>query len=255
MNLSQFIEWLATNPWLIITSFIITITSLLLAIIFYIKGKKVKLLYYAIRSQNIVRDLISRIDSLDMLYANERIENLTATKIAFWNAGNDTINSNDIASVRPLTINVKEGYKILDAKTLNYNPVNQFSIKLSDDKSQINISFEYLAKNEGAVIQLLHTGKSEQDIEIQGIIKDYSKTPMRINDTHTIDSEYKIILGICFSLPVLVIVIAVADGSFFFIGNIIVAAFLLILFWGLGLLILRDSLPKGLKKFEDKILN
>lgn len=42
MNLSQFIEWLATNPWLIITSFIITIISLPLVIFFISKARKTK---------------------------------------------------------------------------------------------------------------------------------------------------------------------------------------------------------------------
>ncbi|MCZ7363103.1 MAG: hypothetical protein O8C58_07200, partial [Candidatus Methanoperedens sp.] len=112
---------------------------------------------------------------MEMLYAGERIENLTATKIAFWNAGNVTISSNDFASKKPFTIKVKEckilrtepytvsvktGYKILDVKKLYYNPINQVEIKCSKDKSQIKINFEYLAKNEGAIIQLLHTGKS-----------------------------------------------------------------------------------------------
>lgn len=85
MNLSQFIEWLAPNPWLSIAGFIIGITGIVLTIIFYFKSKRVKLLYYSIRSQNIVKDLVSRIDSLEMLYAGERIENLTAAKIVIWN--------------------------------------------------------------------------------------------------------------------------------------------------------------------------
>ena len=164
MNLSQFIEWLATNPKL---NFTIAIIGLFLAIFFYIKSKKVKLPYYAISSQNIVRDLVSRIDSLEMLYAGERIENLTATKIAFWNAGNDTIKREDIPDKAPLTINVKKGYKILNAIILHFiEKSNEFSIHISDDKSHITIDFEYLDKNEGVIIQLLHTGRSEQVLKL-----------------------------------------------------------------------------------------
>lgn len=254
MNLSQFIEWLASNPWLIITGFIITLISLLLAIIFYIKSKKVKLLCYAIRSQNIVRDLVSRIDLLEMLYDGKRIENLTATKIAFWNAGNDIIDKNDIVNNCPLTVNVEKGYKILDVKTFNNDKGNQFSIKLSDDRSHIDISFEYLAKNEGEIIQLLHTGKSEQDIKIDGRMKYSSKPPMLTNATNTINSPLKIILGVCFGLPIYLIVEIVSNGIIRpTIYDIMGMAFLFILFWGSGFAILsRHFLPNGFKKFEEE---
>jgi hypothetical protein len=68
-----------------------------------------------------------------MLYAGERIENLTAIKIAFWNAGNDTIKGQDIK--KPLTVNVENGYKILKADQFHIiDNENKFSINLSDDK-------------------------------------------------------------------------------------------------------------------------
>ncbi len=37
------------------------------------------------------------------------------------------------------------------------------------------MNFGYLDKNEGAVFQLLHTGKSGQDIEIHGRIKSFGE--------------------------------------------------------------------------------
>ncbi len=254
MNLSQFIEWLATNPKL---NFTIAIIGLFLAIFFYIKGKKVKLPYYAIRSHNIVRDLVSRIDSLEMLYAGERIENLTATKIAFWNAGNDTIKREDIPDKAPLTVTVKKGYKILEAKILHFiEEANQFSIPISEDKSHISIYFEYLDKNQGVIIQLLHTGKSKQDIEINGKIKGFG-IPKRKNATIVFNSGHLIFFVFCFGIPVYIIGMGVANGGIFeaTIGEIIVIAFFFILFWGFGFLILSQILPKGFKKFEEEILS
>ena len=252
MNLSQFIERFASNPWLIITGFIITFLGLLVTIIFYYKTKKK--LYYAIRNQNIITDLISKIEFLDMLYDGKRIENLSATKIVFWNGGNETIYRDDIASKSPLTVKVKTGCKILDAKTLIYNPVNQFSIQLSDDKSLINISFEYLAKNEGAVIQLLHTGKSEKDIEILGIMKYSGKPPKQIYTIQTINSGSLIFVGIRLILPVILIVIVSVEGNIFETGNIILSAAMLITSWLWGFQALSRFLPRGLKQFEEVIL-
>jgi len=250
MNLSQFIEWLATNPWLIITSFIITIISLPLVIFFYFKSKKDKKLYYAILSHNIVRDLVSRIDSLEMLYAGERIENITVTKIAFWNAGNDTIKGQDIK--KPLTVTVENGYKILKADQFYIiNKENKFSINLSDDKSHIIVDFDYLDKNQGEIIQLYHNGKSENDIKIDGYIMG-SGAPIHKNAIKVLDSISLIHLGLWLGLPVFFIVITVADGSIF--ENIKAIAFFLIMSLVMVYLILKDRLPKRFEKFQDEIL-
>jgi hypothetical protein len=259
MNLSQFIDGLAMNPWLIIIGFIITIISLLLAVIFYVRGKKVKLPYYAFNSHNIVRDLVSRIDHLDILYHGEPIENLTATKMAFWNAGNDTINCKDIARADPLTVVAKEGYKILDAKIVNViNTANQFSITPpADERSHININFDYLDHNEGAIIQLLHTGKSGKDIEIHGTIKGFGK-PLLKSATTARDSISLIRIGFFFfAFPVFITVLSAANGRFY--EEIKFIIFIFILYGGSAGLILylisKQSLPKGFKKFEEEILS
>ncbi|MGB8217597.1 MAG: hypothetical protein WCE94_09895 [Candidatus Methanoperedens sp.] len=258
MNLSQFIDGLATNPWLIIIGFIITIISLLLAVIFYIKGKKVKLPYYAVNSHNIVRDLVSRIDDLDILYHGEPIENLTATKIAFWNAGNDTINGQDIARADPLTVIANEGYKILDAKIVSViNTANQFSITSPAGERSININFDYLDQNEGAIIQLLHTGKSGKDIEIHGRIKGFGKPKLK-SATASRDSNSFIHVGlIFFAFPVFITVLSAANGRFY--EEIKFIIFIFMLYGGIGglisYLILKRSLPKGFKIFEEEIVN
>jgi hypothetical protein len=134
-SISQLAEWFGMNPWLSLLSFILAVLGVALAIIFYFKGRKVKLPCYAVRSTNIVRNLVSKIESLEMLYSGEPIENLTVTKFAFWNAGRDTIDRRDIASADPLTFHVKRGYKILDAKILSEKKKsNKFSITTSPDR-------------------------------------------------------------------------------------------------------------------------
>lgn len=97
-SLSQWVDFLVTNPLLGLASFILAIIGLVLAVIFYLKSKKIKSPYYAIRSINLIEDLISKIESLEMLFRGKPIKNLTVTKLAFWNAGNDTINYQDSIS-------------------------------------------------------------------------------------------------------------------------------------------------------------
>ncbi|MCK4736873.1 MAG: hypothetical protein KAT65_30755 [Methanophagales archaeon] len=251
-SFSQFAEWLSVNPWLSVASVIIALSSVILTIIFS-KSKKIKLPYYAVRSVNLVRDMVSSIESLEMLYSGEHIENLTATKIALWNAGHDTINSQDIASAAPLTVHIKGG-KILDAKVDQKNPANKFSVDIADDKSYATIQFDYIDKNEGVVIRLFHTGKSSEDIEINGKIKGVGK-PIPILVPPPPLFELAIM---CFIVPIILI----ASLIFLLSGItvkpkivlilIIVGAIILITFWGQGFYHLKRRRPQGFEVFEEK---
>ena len=254
-SFSQFAEWLSVNPWLLsVASIIIALLGVTLTIIFFIKSKKIKLPYYAVRSVNLVRDMVSSIESLEMLYSGEHIENLTATKIALWNAGHDTINSQDIASAAPLTVHIKGG-KILDAKVdQTKNPANNFSVDIADDKSSATIQFDYIDKNEGVVIRLFHTGRSSEDIEIRGKIKGVGK-PIPILVPPPPLFELAIM---CFIVPIILIasLILLLSGipvkPKIVLILIIASAIFLITFWGQGFYHLKRRRPQGFEVFEEE---
>lgn len=179
-ELSHYAEWLAKNPWLTISSVLVGIVGLILAIGFYLKSRKMKIPCYASRSINVVRDLISKFETLEIRYSGATIENLTITKLAFWNAGQETINNSDIASADPLLVRAKEEYKILDAKVIYArNAPNQFSIALEESQKLLSLSFDYLDREEGAVIQIIHTGTENDHIEVSGTIKGAGKLHRR----------------------------------------------------------------------------
>lgn len=173
--LSSLSELLVANPWLSVLSVIIAVFGVVVMIALYFRSKRVRLPCYAIRSINLVSDLVGTVEPLEMLYSGQPIENLTATRIAFWNAGRETIRREDIASAAPLTVRVKDGCEILDHKILyEKNTANRFSVTKEDDRSHITLDFEYVDKDEGAVVQILHTGKSAEDLEFRGRIKGVS---------------------------------------------------------------------------------
>ncbi|MDD5447112.1 MAG: hypothetical protein PHY36_04435 [Methanocellales archaeon] len=270
----EFVQWLEANYWSIIVSAIISIPSLVVAIILYIKSKKVKLPHYSIRSTNIVRDLVSRLQHLQMLYSGQEIENLTATKIAFWNKGRDTINSQDIASADPLIISIKDGYKILDAKIIyTKNTANQFSVIPSDDRSYVKMHFDYLDKDDGAIIQILHTGKSSKDIEFCGKIKGSDKLtrvmpveslPRYSESVGSYLSKSKrnlAFLAIILGTPLVMIFVSIpffiiAAVSILFKIAVLIVVIILLIFWlmaGFMLLfnLLKRRIPKGFEVFEE----
>jgi hypothetical protein len=154
----------------------IGILGFLLALFSYLKGKKEKSPCYSTYSRNIIREYISSIENLEIKYSGQKIENLTISKIAFWNAGKEIINWDDIVESAPLSIHSKNGYEILGKKIIASNEsTNKFSLVDMVDKAVINIKFDYIWKNNGFVALVYHTGKSNADIEICGKLKSVDK--------------------------------------------------------------------------------
>ena len=256
-DVSQSIELIVANPWFALLSFLIAIIGVITAVFFYYRGKKVKSPCYAIQSFNIVRDLVSKIESLEMLYDGTPIKNLTVTKIAFWNAGRDTINSEDIPTTKPLIIRTRGESKILDAKVHSMkNPANRLSISTSEDQLSSKIEFEYLDKGEGGVFQLIHTDINDQSIEVHGLIKGagsptkkyipFNSNLIQLNSSKKISR--KILAATLFGFPLLLMIQFILYPEKEDVFTIVVSIFL---YWGLGIYIFKRRVPKGFKGFED----
>jgi hypothetical protein len=146
-----------------------TIFGLILAI----RSIRKKEPIYVIKSNNVISDFSSKYQDLTVSYKKKKVKNLTVSKVLFFNKGTEVINREDIVNIEPLRIVPKEKVEILDAKILQANKdANQFSISFDKQKNQVFIDFEYLYKNQGVVIQVIHTGLSSEDLEIKGEIKD-----------------------------------------------------------------------------------
>lgn len=279
-TLVELATWLSQNPWLTILSFLLALLSVILAVIFFIKSRRLKQPRFAIRSFNLVRDFTSRFEALEMLYAGQSIQNLTVSKIAFWNNGAETIDGQDIASADPLVAKLKEGYRILEASVLSVkNEANQFAIAVSDGASRVFLQFDYLDKDEGAVIQILHTGKSSGDIWLGGTIKGAGK-PVRqyfprlrgleilfrvLPSRFPSPARRRRILGATFFLTPLLLFAAVGvlllvpdgysaateDAS---LGLVLAGLGLTCLgYWGMGFYLLRRRIPSGFDVFEEEL--
>lgn len=70
------------------------------------------------------------------------------------------------------TVKINDGFSIIDAKVIyESNPSNDFHIELSEDAKSIQINFDYIDYEDGIVIQLYHTGNSNEDLSFTGKIK------------------------------------------------------------------------------------
>ncbi|MDX6271506.1 MAG: hypothetical protein QOD28_2729 [Acidobacteriota bacterium] len=271
-SIPELVQWIGTNPWLSVLSFIITLLSIILAVFFYLKSKRSKLPCYSTRNINIIRDLVSRIESLEMLYDSHRIENLTVTKFAFWNGGSETIGSQDVASSDPVSFQVVEGCEILKAQKLyEKNSANKFALISTSNNSQHLIEFEYIDKDEGAVFQFLHTGKSNQDIIVSGTIKgagklvekNYSSFEKWLLKVFPFAKIYLTgsrawIVFLFFFFPMLAVILllfgAVKSPSLIghrFISLMIASLITVLLYWIVGYKILQRLMPKGFEILEE----
>lgn len=257
-NIPAFVYLLAT---------LISVVLAIIGIVLYIKGKKSKSPCYSMRSTNLVRGLVSKIDSLEMRYATQPIENLTVTKILFWNAGRDTIAYSDVANADPLIIKVREGSKILDSKILcSNNPANQFFLSEAGDKSSLTLNFEYIDKDERALIQILHTGTSSRDIEIGGTVKGGSRLSRKyVPSVDVIKTQFPFLTKVSPKILRALMATFYAITPLVFLGLgltlidpegkiaiIAMAACIAVVSWPFVYYYGKRRIPKGFETFEEK---
>jgi hypothetical protein len=88
-----------------------------------------------------------------------------------WNAGRETIQDSDVPKAAPILIRPFGNCSILDVRIVaQNNPASQFRVSKNQDGSA-RFQFEYMDKDQGAVIQVVHTGTSESDLNVAGTIK------------------------------------------------------------------------------------
>jgi hypothetical protein len=266
-----------SNPLLNLISFLLAVLGLVFTIYFYFKSKKSKLPIYVVRTINLVKEKIQKIDSVQILYSGEKVSNLSISKIAFWNDGKETINSTDVAINNPIKIYITEGYEILDAEILfQKNNSNDFKIVVNENNKSISIAFDFFDFEEGIVLQVFHTGNSNEDISITGTVKSvknikrkeilYSIFPSKIFDILKGDkSKIKhktmrrilgwttIIVGIIFTSSYFIFPTkhepVVEDPSFY---QKLLPAILGIPYIYTGYKMLKRHIPKGFDIFNDE---
>lgn len=173
--MEKFLVVLDGNPWLNIVFLILAIISILISFILYFRSKKEKIPLYNIKHFNLVRGRLKELKSVKISYRGEDVEDLTLTRLAFWNKGRDTIEHRDIAPADPLRITVPEDCRILEVN-IDYihNPVNNIEVKLSDDKTSALLQFDYLHTLEGCVLTIYHTAVGST-VNMMGTIKGAGK--------------------------------------------------------------------------------
>lgn len=181
-NIQYFAELLNNYSLKDAISLFLTIISIITAIFFYLKGKKSKIPTYILRTISLVQEKIQKIETVKILYSGNKVDNLSISKIAIWNAGKDTIDHKDIAQNNPIRLIIEENYLFLEANIIyQKNPSNNFNISLSDNNKYIDITFDYFDYEEGIVLQVFHTGNTSKNITLMGQVKSVKKINRKDN--------------------------------------------------------------------------
>jgi len=136
-------------------------------------------LVYQFDGYSIIRNSKTDVpDGFEASYRGKPIENLVLSKILIWNKGKASIRSTDIATSDPLMVCFTEQPDILHVKVSRATrDANGANVVIQEDHKAAIISFDFLDKSDGFVIDIWHTGSIIEPhlsgtiiSQIQGII-------------------------------------------------------------------------------------
>lgn len=112
-------------------------------------------------------------DGLEIRYKGKAVPRVTKVTAFFWNSGTDTIEGSQIATTDPLRINISEDSHLLNIEIIKQSRiVNNVHLEAKNDHN--GIYFDFLDKNDGFVLEILHSG-GKGDLIFSGTIKGIPK--------------------------------------------------------------------------------
>jgi hypothetical protein len=219
--------------------------SLVLALVFYLKGKRDKEPHWSIQTVNLFKDYSGTVAGLDIQYLGDKVRDLSVSKIAFWNHGALTIDLADLVPADRLRLEARGKGRILSTKLISTNnKASQPLLSASLEKDQAFLQFEYLDRGQGFVIQVIHEGTSSNDLDLKGAIKGVTRIRKIdldefINKTKAGRSKH---LFIQFAVYGLILVPLV---PLFFYAGWREGGYLAPVFWVMGLLVFAAMINSG----------
>jgi len=173
MNLlPQLFDWLSANPWLNLIFLVLAVVSIIATVASHVLSRRRKIPCFDKKSVRLVEEKAVKMPGIRILYGDERIESLTLTKLAIWNAGDDLVEPADLAPSDRLRLEVMPPAKILGVEiAYESTPANNFRFVPSETPDTMRyIEFDYFHRREGIVVDLFHTG-SDADVRLRGTLK------------------------------------------------------------------------------------
>ena len=116
------------------------IIGIAVAAVFYIRSRRTRDPLWSIKTVNLIRNYKKKLPDLDISYRGKPGENISISRVLFWNGGPDAIRRKDIEDV-PETDRLRiepaaEGVRLLDITIIETNcQANQLSASQPGDQS------------------------------------------------------------------------------------------------------------------------
>jgi hypothetical protein len=167
--MNNIIQWYKQCDWINPSLALIAILGFILSIIFFIKSRRIKKPVWGTVSNNYINE--KHTNKITVLYDGKDVNQLTETKVYFWNKGREQINKDDFETIDPFFIELCEPFEILDAIVLKQtNSAINTDLKIGENRRKLYVKYDFLSKNDGTLFQIYHTGKSGKDLKGNGVI-------------------------------------------------------------------------------------
>ncbi len=159
------------SPWLPVA--IGAAIAIIVPVIIYKLTKKTKRPTFHSETYTIIEDEVSRLGPIQITFAGKQVPSLDVTKLAFWNAGTETMSGADIPTGQELTFGLPEHTQILSCDPiLVSNVANKITAAIVPNSSAVVIGFDFLDQGQGGVFQLVHSGvEDEFSTDVKGYVK------------------------------------------------------------------------------------
>jgi len=166
----------------VIISIFTGLVSCFLSIIFPVFLAKKQKPKYAVKNQTIITNSESKFEGLEVLFYKKPIENLTLTRLYFWNAGNKSIRKRDTLIATPISLSIPKNIDIYKIEYISTKDLSKTLEMKENSQSGYEFSFDAMQKHDGVCFKILHSGKEDCPISIDGKLDGQIKIEKSNND-------------------------------------------------------------------------
>ena len=167
----EFLGRLQSNPfcWLVLS--LVALFSLGWSIYSHYSTNRKRKISFRASTFHIIKQAQTTTENLQVLYSGKPISNFTVTQLALWNSSNKVINSLDMVPGHDIQISMPGNTEILAShiiyETEKANKANIIKV----NSNTIQIKFDYFDIKDGIVVQICHSGGTEETFSIEYKIK------------------------------------------------------------------------------------
>lgn len=156
-----------------VISYAIGLFGILVSIVIGVRSKRIQKPRFKKLSSVITEKFISNNSGVHIKNGDKKLDILSISKVAFWNEG-ITLKKEEISSKSPFRVELtNEEAQILDAYVEYAEEENDISCEILDGGRQVIIHFDYLAKDQGLVLKILHTWSRFNGFTSKGLYEEY----------------------------------------------------------------------------------